>query len=258
MADRFFDQVAKALARVSLLLLAIAVVAWAIDTIPVFRVESIPSDMAAGIVAGEPYKSDELDAMVANLSGNAAASAFRASVLDARAIVGVRLAEDAVGSGDQVAIDARLDELARAADEALKRAPTNSFQWLTRLWVEQARGGSAADQLRSLRMSYMTGRNEAWIALRRNRLAFVNLALLPPDLVEAATAEFVGLVRSQLFSQAADILTGPAWPVRSQLSARLGELNEADRRAFARVLHDKEVEDVVVPGIAPAPQRPWH
>jgi hypothetical protein len=258
MARRFFDPHSRPLARVILLLFGMAVIIWAIGVIPIFKAESLPAFVASRIIDGEPYKPDVLAATASEILDKPV-SAFRASALDSRTIIALRLAEDALVSGDQTAIDARFEELARAADEGLRSVPTSSFQWLIRFWVEQTPGASPPDHLlNSLRMSYTTGANEAWVALKRSPVAFANFATLPPDLVEAATLEFVGLVRSQLFNDAADILAGPAWPVRELLLARLRDVKEADRRVFARVLDERNLEeDVVVPGIAPPPQRPW-
>jgi hypothetical protein len=35
-------------------------------------------------------------------------------------------------------------------------------------------------------------------------------------------------------------------------------VKENDRRQFARFLYNKDVEDVLVPGIEPPPPRPFH
>jgi hypothetical protein len=256
MANESWRAGARLLARVTLQLFGMAVIAWAIGAIPIFRAESLPAFVAFGIINGEAYKPDALAAMAREILAKPV-SAFRASALDSRTIVALRLAEDALATRDQTAIDANFAELARAADEELKNGPTSSFQWLIRFWIETP-GVSAPGQLRSLRMSYATGPNEAWVALKRSPVAFANFGSLPPDLAEAATTEFVGLVRSQLYYDAADILAGPAWSVRDKLLVRLRDVPEADRRAFARVLNDKNPkENVAMPGVAPPPQRPW-
>ena len=61
-----------------------------------------------------------------------------------------------------------------------------------------------------LRMSYWSGPNEAWIAVRRNSLALGVFPSLPGDLAEQALSEFVGLVRSGLYS-ACGKYPGWAW-----------------------------------------------
>jgi hypothetical protein len=256
MARRLFDPDSRPVARVTLALFSMAVIAWAIGVIPIFKAESLPA-FVVGIINGDDYKPDVLAAM-ANDILDKPVSAFRPSALDSRAFIALTLAEDALVTGDQTAIDARFDVLARATDQGLKSVPISSLQWLIRFRVGQSPGGSAPDQLDSLRMSYATGANEGWVAVKRSPIAFANFATLPPDLIEAATLEFVGLVRSRLYIEAAGILAGPAWPVRDMLLARLRDVPEPDRRAFARALSDKKPEDdVVVPGIAPPPQRPW-
>ena len=77
------------------------------------------------------------------------------------------------------------------------------------------------DNFRILRMSYRLGPNEAWIALKRNRIAFARFRRLPPDLAEDAIDEFTRLVKANFIDQAVDIFTGPAWPERDLLLSRL-------------------------------------
>jgi hypothetical protein len=98
-------------------------------------------------------------------------------------------------------------------------------------------------------MSYRLGPNEGWVALKRNPIAFANFDWLPSDLAEDGISEFVGLVRSQrFFDAAANILVGPAWRVRDQVLPRLAELSERDRKTFAQVLQSRGY-DVSIPGI---------
>ena len=259
MKIRSFDYIAKLVVRTAVLVFGMTVIAWGIVVVPVFWAESIPTGIASRIIASEAYKSEMLAVVAAQIAGDPR-SVFRSSVLSKLAIIRLRLAEDALVSGNRMTIDARLDQLARATDEALMNAPNDSYQWLVRLWAAQAGGSFSPDQWSSsLRMSYTIGPYEGWIALKRSRLALTNFTSLPSDLVEAVFAEFVGLVRSQLYNEAVDILAGPGWPVRDLLLARLRDVKEADRRVFARVLYDKNLLDgVVVPGIARAAERPWH
>jgi hypothetical protein len=107
-------------------------------------------------------------------------------------------------------------------------------------------------------MSYQLGPNEGWIALKRNPIALANFATLPPDLAEAGISEFVALVRSHLYSEAGDIVAGQARPIRGLLFARLWDIKEADRQAFANLLYDRGLDDIPVPGTAPPVRHPWH
>ena len=137
-------------------------------------------------------------------------------------------------------------------------APSDVFLWFALFLADSARNDSSAERLPYLRMSYELGTNEGWIAVMRNRLALALYPELPPDLAEAATSEFLGLVRSELYDAAADTIAGPGWPIRDVLLTRLRELSERNRRDFAAVLNRRELEeDVPIPGIDLPPRRPW-
>jgi hypothetical protein len=77
------------------------------------------------------------------------------------------------------------------------------------------RNGFRPDDVKYLRMSYRLDPNEGWIALKRNRLAFEKFDQLSTDLAESAIGEYVALVKSGLYEQAAEILSGPAWQARN-------------------------------------------
>ena len=80
---------------------------------------------------------------------------------------------------------------------------------------------------------------------------------LPNDLAEWALSEFVGLVRSGLYTDASNILAGPGWAIHEQLLGRLVQVGEADRRAFARAIASKDLDGVTVPGVEQRPSRPF-
>jgi hypothetical protein len=67
---------------------------------------------------------------------------------------------------------------------------------------------------------------------------------------ETAINEFVRLVTSEFYDQAADVFTGPARPERDLILPHLADISELDRRRFSDVLHARGY-DVNVPGIAP-------
>jgi hypothetical protein len=105
-------------------------------------------------------------------------------------------------------------------------------------------------------MSYSLGPNEGWIAVRRNRLALALFAVLTPDLQNKAVLEFAHLVDSGFVPEAADILTGPGWPVRERLLSRLAHVDELYREQFAKAVYQLGY-DVSVPGVKPFGFRPW-
>jgi hypothetical protein len=124
----------------------------------------------------------------------------------------------------------------------------SSFLWLSKYWLEGQRAVVSRDfEAKLLRMSYWSAPNDSWIAIKRNPLALKALSTLPADLGEQAEQEFMGLLRSRLYHEAAGILGGSDPNVRQKLLSRLSAFSEADRREFAKVLDILGV-DVVVPG----------
>jgi hypothetical protein len=243
------------LARVFIVALGAGVMSWVLLAGPRLWSDAAVSEIATRMIAGEAYKPDVLDRLEAGLEDRA--SLLRPAALSKAAVIRLRRAEQAIGSGDREIIEARFDSLHQAIYGALMNAPSDSFFWLVLFWLDNTRNGFTLEHLGNLQMSYMQGASEGWIAVKRNRLAMAIFPTLPADLAEAATSEFVGLVRSQFFDQAADVIAGPAWPIRRALLQRLRELKEADRRSFAKLLYDRDLDDVPVPGIEPPPRRPW-
>lgn len=245
------------LARLFMLAVGAAAIGWTIAVMPKFRASAPIGDVATRIIAGEIYKPDVLQALAAGLD-NSPASALPSSILSKAAIIRLRQAENAIAVDDRQIIDARLVALRRAIDEALMNAPYDPFLWLVLFSLDNTRSGFRPAHLRYLQMSYALGPNEGWIAVKRNRIALEAFSALPPDLAEMAISEFVGLVRSRFSREAADIAAGPARPIRALLFARLREIKEVDRQAFAKLLYDRDLDDIPVPGIEPPPQRPWN
>jgi hypothetical protein len=231
----------------------IGAIVWSVIVIPAFWSENGLPELAIHVIDGEKYRSDILEALVTAEQGSSIPPSARGWV----AAIRLRLAEEAVAADDTKSSDARVAALGSAIDAALSAAPTDSFMWLSLYWQRNFQEGFAQEHLRYLRSSYSLGRNEAWIAIRRNPLALAVFPELPADLAEAAVSEFVGLIRSDLFERAADILAGPGWPERHILLARLGELPEPLRRRFADVLYARGLDNVAVPGVKPPPLPPW-
>jgi len=61
--------------------------------------------------------------------------------------------------------------------------------------------------------------------------------VLSPDIAENAVKEFVRLVGSRFFAEAADILAGPGWPIRDILLSGLGGVDQVDRQIFAEIVY---------------------
>jgi hypothetical protein len=237
-------------ARLFLVIAGAVAMAWALTVVPVFWSENVIADVARAMIAGEAFKTEILAAVEARTETNSG-SMLRSSLLGKAAVIRLRQTEDAIRAGDPEFIDQRLESLARIVDETFLNAPSDPFLWLVRFWLDVTRNGLRSENLRFLRMSYDLGPYEGWIAVKRNRMALAAFSALPGDLAELAISEFVGLVRWGLLSEAAEIAAGPARPLRGILFPRLKDLKYEQRRSFAGLIYQRDLDDVLVPGVNP-------
>ena len=229
-------------------------IAWALFTYPAFRHEAAFTAAAQHILSGEQYSAEHLNELRSELDASSASS-FRPSVLNDIAVIRIQLVEADLALGQVSAVE--LETLQGSIDIALDRNPTRSFLWLADYRLQELRSGSGAADLGLLRMSYQTGPNEAWIAVKRNPIALGVFPSLLEETKSRVVAEFAGLVRSWLYEDAANILTGPGWPVHQRLLDGLAQLDEGHRRQFAKTLEIRDIEDAIVPGVKQRPPRPF-
>ena len=239
-----------AIARVFLMLTGLAAIAWVVVALPVFWSQGVFTVTAKSIRAGQAYKPTVLESIDESIQlGHGPMQ--RPLLLNAAAMIRLRLAEDAFPSGNSSEIDQRLGSLAATLDEALLNAPEDAFLWLAQFWLISARNGFQPEYLSLLRMSYRLPPHDAWVALKRNRVALAIFPFLPSDLADLVLAEFASFVRWGLANAAADIAAGPGLTLRTVLYEQIKDLRIEQRRVFARAIYDKELDDVPVPGIAP-------
>jgi hypothetical protein len=236
-------------------ILGICAIAWAIDAILVYRTDAPLAGAADRILSGDKFNAAQLSAMKRQLDA-AATRPLQASALSGAEIIRLLLLEDDLKAGNREPSASDLTDLQMGVSAALAQSPTNSFMWLTDFWLKRRRGKSANSDWKLLRMSYWSGPNEAWIAVRRNPQALGVFSSLPTDLADQALSEFVGLVRWGFYADAANTLAGPGWAIHEQLLSRLVGVAETNRRAFARMLEDKTPDPVSVPGVNLTP-RPY-
>lgn len=165
------------------------------------------------------------------------------------------LAERAIGFNEPS--QSRIADAREAILNALSVAPTDSYQWLSLFWMTTKSGPFRPEFLRYLSMSYATGPNEAWVALRRSPLVLALYPVLTPELRAAVLEEFAGLVRSHLYSQAAAIAANTTPNTRKAIVDRISSLSLPDRESFAHAADAKGITDVIVPGVQTEPLRPW-
>lgn len=236
-------------------IVGICSIAWAFSALPSYRAEAPLASSAQRILLGESYSAAQLNALSVQLDATSR-NQIRSSALYDVAVIRLRLAENALTTGNgQLA--SYLADLETALNAAIAEAPTSSFLWLTKYWLHGVSVGTADGDLQFLRMSYLSGPNEGWIAVRRNPRALRVLSSLPDELTERVFTEFERLVSSEFYSDAANILAGPGWAVHEKLLSRLVQVKEGNRRAFASVLESRNLDGAIVPGIAQRPARPF-
>jgi hypothetical protein len=182
--------------------------------------------IADRIAAGESFNLKVLQGEVLKVQDFESSAHCHPALLRSAAIVKLRIAE--LQSASDLEHSEDLKALQSAAVASLSCAPADPFLWLALYWISdvQGRSGSAVELLR---LSYKSGPNEGWIAVKRNALAFKNFRELPSDLAQDAIAEFAKLVNADLYQRAAEIFLGPASAERQQI------LQEVARAAPSKV-----------------------
>jgi hypothetical protein len=244
------------LARSFIVILGCIAVWWGVVGFSAFWRESSAEHLANQIIAGDPFKVEVLDRQLPTINSVESSAYCDPAALRSAAIIRLRMVEAAAFANDREHFGEHLRSLGSVIRSSLSCAPADPFLWLA-LWVESTENGSKADYLKYLRMSYRLGPNEAWIALKRNRAAFAKFEQLPPDLAENAIGEFVELLESELYEQAAEIFIGPAWPEHALILSRLTRTTYQDRQLFADALFRRGYV-ANVPGIARQDLRPWN
>jgi hypothetical protein len=233
---------------------AAASISWAVITFPRFWSESVAFQAAAKIIEGDIYSTEALAAF----AEQGAIRNLRSRPLALGALSVIRLRQtEAVLTREPEYVKSELGALRNVITEALANIPGASYQWLALFWTERRLREFDPRSLDTLRMSYSVGPREGWIAVRRNRLALVLYAALTDDLKEAAVSEFINLIKSRFYTDAADILIGSAPQVREIIYAQLERLSDADRQSFAKILSNKAPIDMPLPDSNRALPRPW-
>lgn len=238
-----------------MLLLGLAGVLWSAAVLPTFWRAISATAATAQIIADDRFKAGALAEVLVDIEGEPLVGRSPPELPRARALVGLRLAEDAMvhKSAEEAERDVAIAE--ERVRMALSLVPSDSFLWLMLYSVETSRYGFLTENLRYLDQSYATGPLESWIALRRNRSALAVFPMLSEEMQRIVLSEFVALVDSRFIENATTNLTGVGWMQRERLLDSLKQADIVSREAFAKKLARDGV-NVSVPGVA-AKERWW-
>jgi hypothetical protein len=242
--------------RIVLCFLGFGAVSWSLSAFGPLSSASSLDQVSQRILQTEPFQLPLLRAVAKEADAASLDQRDRPETLREIAIVNERLLEQDIFEARRTAIDPQLEVTRKAIERALSAAPSDSFLWLMLYWVRTARAGFSESNLPLLRMSYLTGPNEGWVAIRRNRFTFIAAPFLPPDLLDRSQTEFVTMLASGFVDETADVFVGPAWTQRDLLLVRIENLPVNVKQRFARRVYDLGY-DVSVPGIARFGDRPW-
>lgn len=247
----------KNLYRSVVCLIGSAAFAWVLHVTPIFWSWSGTINAASYIIAGDLFKPNILKALASKFGALPVAKWDRPSNLGSVAIVDLRLLDDVINGRNSTTVDQQIVDTMAAVSRSLVNSPADPFLWSALFWLDNLRNGFDPHHLDYLRLSYLTGPNEGWIAIKRNRLALALFRQLPPDLASDAVTEFSQLVDSSYIAEAADIFVGAGWPVHEKLLASLRNVKIINRQDFAKTVYRLGV-DVSVPGVPMQEYRPWN
>ncbi len=249
--------VAAMIARIVIIAFALAAVSWGIFSLGISRQVGPVERIAKRVIYGEAFKAGALDVLQPAMASIEAAEDCQPNAQRAVAIIRLRELESAVSAAARKSIDDNRIVLRKSIVRSLRCAPADPYLWLVLYWTDMTQNGLNPRHFDYLRMSYQTGPNEAWVALKRNRLAMAAFSKLPHDLATMAANEFVGLLATRrAYPDAVRTMRGLDVSARDFILPKLASLPDDIRRDFSRALYRAGV-NVEVPGIPPLDPRPW-
>ncbi|MDD1529428.1 hypothetical protein C7U92_20425 [Bradyrhizobium sp. WBOS7] len=179
----------------------------------------------------------------------------QSEIAHSKALFGFRMAEEAMQRKDSQELERDVTMAADKLRHSLSMRPYDSFLWLMLYSLETNRKGIDLNALGYIEQSYSLAPLEAWIALRRNKLALAAFSMLNENVQRHAVKEFSALVESGFIEDAVIILMSVGWPERNRLVNEIGRVDIVPREAFARRLA-REGTHLNVPGVEIG-ERPW-
>lgn len=245
------------LARTFIFLLAIGAIAWGGFALPLFWQQASVNRVSSMLLQGHAFEMQWLLDKARQVEATDQSSFCNPTALHNTVVLRLAGLSEAIAASNHTLVDSAYDPLYDATRRALSCAPADPFVWLTLFWLDAGKRGFESDNANYLRLSYVLGPNEGWIALWRNRLAFAVFEQLPNDLSEHAIDEFITLVDTgTLYSEAAAIFADATPAVQSRIVAHLKKAKAVPRQIFAQTLYDRGL-DVDIPDVEKMGTRPW-
>ena len=234
---------------------SVAAIAWAVA---IFVYASSTGSLvasAARLANGETYRPEVMRALARR------AAEIDQDRCDDRVLIGVatiqaRMAEDAVLLGELNVVDERLRAVETTSANLVRCSPRQGIGWLMLFWSRSLQQGFRPELIPLLEASYRYSPREAWVAVRRNPVAFGVFRTLPEDLQGKAVAEIVEIAKLGLVDRVMDELTGPAGRQLDRILPALEKVPLATRSQISRRLYQAGF-DVEVPGVPRQDVRPW-
>jgi hypothetical protein len=171
----------------------------------------------------------------------ASASAQEVSPCDNHAqhallLMEIPLADQALRSGAVQEFDQRIRSLETRARQTLGCAPHDSFVWLLLFGMQTEHGMLDQRAFDLLAMSYETGPNEAWIAVRRIVVAIPVIRAAPEPVQQKVLAEFQNLIAQGFVETPVRAYFDASASTRSLLQPRIDQLDPRSRQNFSEAL----------------------
>jgi hypothetical protein len=225
-------------ARVFVVLLGLGAVSWGALVLPPALSVQQTTATADELLLGEQFSSAALKSAVPTIESIERSGHCEAAAKRNASIIRLGMVESAVREGAAESLPGLLNIADADVRAALACSPTDSYLWLVLFWLDSNRNGFRDAYFQYLDMSYQYGPYEGWIAVRRSHLAFATFEWLPSHLKVLAEREFLSLLKSRLYQQASDILTGPGWHVRGDIMPLFSNLSLAQLGQFCATIRE--------------------
>jgi len=238
----------QACKRAPMLLLGVLGVLWSSAVLPSFWRVMPARELSTRILLDDRFKPGVLSKVVARIERQSAPLLLPHELARAEALVRLRVAEEAVARASSEDADREVALTLEKVRSSLSLNPTDSFLWLMLYSVETMRNGFDPSNVSYLDQSYAMAPREAWVALRRNRLALAIFPNLSEAVQAKATQEFAGMVEGDFIDDAAINLKTVGWLRRDRLLASLEHVDIIQRKSLAKKLVGDGLK-VRVPGV---------